>query len=350
MTRSITQPPVTETVEEAAAFWAMRLDNSRCTPADRTAFEAWREADPRHAAAYDSVVTALARVDKVLGEPDVLALGDEVFAATEPPRRPILPSMILGLAAAVVAAIGIAFYVELAEPDKVSETPVGASTYDTAIGERSTIDLPDGSRVILNTASRIDIDYQIANRHVVLREGQALFEVAEDANRPFVVTAGDRRIVALGTAFDVRVNEDRGVQVTLIEGRVAIDKVTAESVLPVTPVSPSVESQPLVPGEQLVVRGNEQPVVATADTERVVSWREGRLIFRDDPLLDAVNEINRYSTTKLYLSNDSRLHDIRISGVFKSGRTDSFILALETVYAVEAQQVSEHRIALLLND
>ena len=74
------------------------------------------------------------------------------------------------------------------------------------------------------------------------------------------------------------------------------------------------------------------------------------MLFRDDALADAVEEINRYSTTQVYVSDDPRLHEIRISGVFKSGRTDSFVLALETVYPVKAQQVSEGRIALLWNE
>lgn len=333
-----------KSTEEAAAYWAMRVASPACSPSDRAAFEAWRDEKPAHAEAYRRVTNALTEVDRHLSDPALLALGETVLAETEKPHHPWLRSATIGVAAALALAVGVATYFEVIveQPD---EPAVSAAAYETAVGERSTVTLPDGSTVVLNTASRVELDYTHATRGLTLTAGQALFEVVKDPDRPFVVTAGDRRIVAVGTAFDVRVDKDVGVQVTLIEGRVSVAEIAVSRTGDARHVEP--ERLELSAGEQLIARAAEPAVVAAADVERIVSWRDGRLVFRDEPLPEAVKEINRYSHTKLYVNDDPRLQAIRISGVFQSGRTDSFVLALETVYSVRAQQVARDRIALL---
>lgn len=331
---------IPSSIEEAAAYWAMRLSSPACGPADRAAFEAWREENETHANAYARAERALTVVDRHLGSSELSALADQVLAETEPRRRPVLGAAVAGMAAAVILAVGLVVFFDISlqrnEGSAISVAKLEA--YETAVGERSTVTLSDGSAVVLNTASRIEINYSEERRGVTLTAGQALFEVAKDPDRPFEVLAGDRRIVALGTAFDVRLDEGVGVQVTLIEGRVAVDSAVNVG---------EPERQELAAGEQLVARVDAPTVVAAADVERVTSWREGQLVFRNDPLLDAVREINRYSTTQLFVGDDPRLHEIRVSGVFKAGRSNSFVLALETAYPVNAQQIAEDRIALL---
>src|SRR5690606_15701139 len=95
------------------------------------------------------------------------------------------------------------------------------STYSTGIGQRSTVTLQDGSIVELNAQTRIKVAFGAERRSVQLLDGQAIFRVAKDASRPFVVHAGDREIIALGTAFDVRLDPS-AMRVTLLEGKVAV--------------------------------------------------------------------------------------------------------------------------------
>ena len=188
--------------------------------------------------------------------------------------------------------------------------------------------------------------------------GQAHFDVRQDS-RPFEVLAGDRRVVALGTAFDIRIDDDHGVLVTLVEGRVSVERGEVQG-------SPAVSSMPeaaggqarvdatglmvLNAGEQLIARPNAPPQVVVADVARVVGWREGQLVFRDDPLRDVIKEINRYSTSKVTIDPDGRLDAIRISGVFKAGSTESFVAAVEELYPVEARREATDRIALVWVD
>jgi len=342
--KDITPP---KSIEEAAAYWAMRMGSPTCGPVDRAAFEAWRHEKPAHAEAYARVEQALTVVDCHLGHPELSALGDQILAETETPRRPLGRAAAASVAAALILMVGTVLVLGL--NGNPSAPQVGATValdaYETAVGERSTVSLPDGSTMVLNTASRVEVNYSAKLRSLTLTTGQALFEVIKDPARPFVVVAGNRRIVALGTAFDVRIDEGEVVQVTLLEGRVSVDEILR---VPSTSTNTSEpERLELAAGEQLIARNNEPTVVATTDIDRVVSWREGRLVFRDEPLSEAVKEINRYSTTQLFVNEDPRLQDIRVSGVFKAGRTASFVLALETVYPVQGQKVTDDRIALL---
>lgn len=344
MSAKRTHPSETRrTIEETAAYWAMRVNSPQCRPTDRAALEAWRREQPAHAEAYARTERALAFVDSQLGSPELSALGDQVLAET---RRVPWQWFRVTAGAAAVLTLAVGLYFTVFNPHDAGSVRHMANTYETAIGERSTAILPDGSTVILNTDSRLVVDYTSDVRRLTLAKGQALFEVTKDPKRPFEVLASDRRIVAVGTAFDVRVDTGVGVQVTLLEGRVSVDEVFTETVAETA----GRESNELSAGEQLIARVNTPTVVAAVaadDIERITSWRDGLLVFRDEPLANAIKEINRYSTTQLLLNDDPRLAGIKISGVFRAGRTTSFILALEAVHPISAQQVAADRITLL---
>ena len=344
-------------VGETAAYWVMRLDAPHCTPADRAAFEKWRTARRSHASAYAAARRALGVVDRHLGSGELAALGERVFEETRRSRRAGYRWAGAGLAACVL--IGIALYRPIAvDPDDAVRPDPGLSMFETAVGERSTVVLPDDSVVTLNTDTLVEVRFVEASetRRVVLQRGQAHFVVARDA-RPFEVLAAGRRIEALGTAFDVRIDTELGVLVTLLEGSVAIDEAAVHR--GVADLRPSQDGgasdlEPMPPtvlraGEQLIVRPDEPRQVVPADVERIVAWREGRLVFRDDPLREAVREINRYSTRKLFI-DDERLLGIQIGGVFRAGSTESFVAAVEEFYPVEARRVAVNRIALVWVD
>lgn len=339
---------------EAAAYWVMRLDAPNCTPADRAAFEKWRTAHESHAKAYALARQGLAVVDQHLGSSELAALGERVFEQTRRSRWKGCGWAGAGLAACVL--IGVALHRDVAlEPDVAVVPRVDLSTFETAVGERSTVVLPDDSIVTLNTDTRVEVRFIEGSdvRRVFLQRGQAHFDVEEDP-RPFEVLAGGRRIEALGTTFDVRIDNELGVLVTLLEGRVAIDEGGGHAAVEVLQSSggetPS-DAEPALPtvlqaGEQLIVRPNEPQQVIPVDVEQIAGWREGRLVFRDDPLREVVKEINRYSTRKLFVDDDERLEGIQIGGVFKAGSTESFVAAVEEFYPVEARRVAWNRIAL----
>jgi transmembrane sensor len=157
--------------------------------------------------------------------------------------------------------------------------------------------------------------------------------VAKNPRRPFVVFAGDRRIVALGTAFDVRLEQGR-VEVTLVEGRVAVDVATGAAPAGLAPAATRTE---LEPGERLVAERGRPVSVKAANTERITAWRGGKLVFQDDALADVVAEISRYSRTRIIIE-DARIAQLRVSGVFRTGQADNFAQAITEFFPLAVEE------------
>jgi len=249
----------------------------------------------------------------------------------------------------LILAVGAALslnYNNLFNTDSEHAILASGEQYETAIGERSTITLPDGSLVTLNTNSRIEVDFTGATRAVRLVRGQGYFEVEKDIGRPFIVTAGDKRIVALGTAFDVRFDNKDLVEVTLVHGLVDVDDVANETANGAD-LGPDAAKIRLEPGERLVAKANASPAVEKTDTVEETSWTTGKLIFRDRPLNAVVEEMNRYSVQKLVLADDERLADMRVNGAFNAGRATSFVSALEAMHPLTATRTGRNELTLV---
>lgn len=317
--------------EDQAAAWDARLRSPLCTEDERAAFTAWRNQSPDHARAFERLQAGIgALADALDTDAELRALHARALTHRPPPRWKIAASV-----AAAVLAIGTASYwIPAGPPIERSGLQVASgagSFYQTGVGERSTVTLTDGSKVTLNTRSRVEVSYANGRRDVRLLAGQALFEVAKDPARPFVVTAGPRRVTALGTAFDVRLDGEK-VQVTMVEGKVVVEP-TRPSVLQKI-VAPERE---LVAGQQLVAELNAiSAEVRRADADTATSWREGRVVFADTPLTEAVAEMNRYSTEPILIADPS-LANYTVNGMFLTAQPSSFVGALTAYFPIEAR-------------
>lgn len=219
----------------------------------------------------------------------------------------------------------------------------GSQTYATGIGEQRTVVLADGTRMSLNTASRVRATLGQARRVVSVDAGQALFEVAKDAGRPFVVQAAGVDIVATGTSFVVGVasneHDDDGLAVTLLEGAVVVRQTAGDR-------SGTLFADPLAlrPGERLRV-GRPVGLAAGAAAhalvdrprmDQVLAWRRGEAIFDDVSLAEAVAEMNRYSVRPLVLPD--ALGGIRISGLFQTGDNARFARAVAKLHGLVVRE------------
>lgn len=320
--------------EEEAAFWFARMRSDRISRADREAFLSWLNEDPANSEAYADCQAIWGELGEAAGDDVVLRMRREALSIA-PPRH-TLSWRGAGLIAASLALVLLGGLAWLNIDRLISTTPrsvliaeaAGPQVLRTAVGERSAITLQDGSVVELNTDSVALVELTPERRNVRLVRGQALFQVAPDSKRPFVVEAAGKRIVALGTAFDVRLDPD-GLQVTLIEGRISVEQIEDSK------ADLSGAAKFLEPGEQLVARADRPTVVLPADVQREVSWRTGRLVFSNEPLGEVIGEINRYSTHKVVMA-DPGLTELRVSGVFRVGSTRSFVTALDAAFPIEA--------------
>lgn len=211
--------------------------------------------------------------------------------------------------------------------------------YRTGVGERRQITLTDGSHVTLNTASTIELAFNETQRRVRLVRGEALFEVAHDARRPFLVDAGAARFRALGTAFNVRMRPDV-VELTVTEGIVGV---VAEAGRGETPVGAKVAA-----GSGAVVRSGA--VAPTAldgqNLRRRTAWQGGVLEFDGESLGQAVDEFNRYRRQPIVIG-DARLEALRIGGRFEVDEADKFLAALTTSFPIEAIRTADGGILLV---
>jgi transmembrane sensor len=203
------------------------------------------------------------------------------------------------------------------------------SSYSTTVGGLAAIPMPDGSRVTLNTDSKIRVSLSDTERRVNLERGEAFFEVAKDASRPFVVVAGDKRVIAVGTQFSVR-REGDDIRVAVSEGRVRLEQRESDGHEP--PVA-QVSAGGIARADSGGVLIERKTV---PEVEDGLSWRNGFLVFRDIPLADAVAEFNRYNEKKLVIETPG-VAAIRIGGNFRSTNVEAFVRLLSSGFPIHAK-------------
>jgi transmembrane sensor len=333
-------------LRETAAYWYERVSQEKVAADIRSACDAWLGASPEHAAAYRAIERTAAQLKSAAHDPQILSLRHEaalrLTRKTSATLRP--PGWVA--AAVIIVALGAALWT-LVPRVGINFSPLAwiqyfntprDSRYVTNTGERLTVALNDGSQVTLNSQSELHVAYTRATRSVQLSRGEALFEVAKGKARPFVVQAQDRRFFAVGTAFDVRIEREQ-VKVTMLEGTIR-----AESIAPGSPIRTTVSA-----GEQLVTGAHAEDQVRRVDPERETSWRHGQVIFENTPLGEAIDELNRYSSTHIELA-DPRLADLRLSGTFATGGTSTFVEAVSVYFPIRIEHADERSVTLKARD
>lgn len=310
-----------ERAETEAAEWHARLGATRVSPETIEAFFAWRK-DPAHAEAYRRVETVWTDTAGLGRDPEIAeALEAALGRRPVKGRRSVVSGGLWGLAAVGAAAVlvfGGWVWME------------GRSVYSTAVGEQRLVQLADGSSVRLDTQSRMRVRFDGDRRLIDLEQGQALFTVAHDTDRPFVVVAGEARVTAVGTVFDVR-REAREVRVTLVSGAVDV-------------AGEAGRGERMSAGHQARVM-DAQVRTTAVDVAAETSWTEGRVVFRDTPLKAAVAEVNRYLTDKIELDAPA-LEDEAVNGVFETGDRDAFVSAAAAGLGLRASTAPDGAVRL----
>lgn len=304
----------TDTVNEEAIAWFVRTHSDQRTLGDEDRFAQWLKQDVRHAEAY-------ARVEKAwrAAGPDITAR-PLVSERQEGKNKRLWTRWRTSLAAALVLLTMSAYLVS-------DIGGIRAGTFTTSSGQLRTLRLADGSVITLNTRSEVTVKLASHLRLVRLTRGEARFQVAKDATRPFIVDADSAQVRAVGTVFDVRVSPQH-IAVTLVEGKVQI---TSAPLLGAVP-APTL----LTAGERfsLDTVGGEHRI-ETVNLARASAWINRQLIFDATPLAVAVDEANRYLPAPIAI-DDPSVRNIRVSGVVRAGNVASFVATLESSFPVRA--------------
>ena len=315
-----------------AAAWIVRLHGPHRSPELEAGFRDWLAADPENGRQFERVteVWDAGGTIPAAGVPRMVR-----WKGAQSPHRWALAAMfllVLGL-----GAWGL---------DHFWLNP----GYATGLGEQRLVRLADGSRIALNSDTRIRVSCCDTERRVRLERGEAYFEVTRDIARPFVVDAGDRQVTALGTAFVVR-HEATGTAVTLVEGKVAVSgpgSANGESASAaggdVTRVASARGRQGanatgisaailLSPGQRLTFTSGAKPQLDEPRIEAVTAWRRGEVMLDRTTLADAVAEMNRYDE-RMVVIDDPGVAALRISGIYHAGDSEGFAETVARLYGL----------------
>jgi transmembrane sensor len=304
-------------IDQEAAGWAVRLAVRTLTTEERSAFDQWLEADPRHRGALLRARAAWTDLDRLTA-----LSGSGAERGAEPPATGTARGRRWFLAAGIsaLALTGTAGWWAWRSRGEV---------YVSGVGEVRRVTLPDGSSMLLNTASRAAVHFSKSMREVTLLEGEGLFEVTKDPARTFIVRAGAVSVRAVGTAFAVRALNER-VDVTVAEGVVEVADSSALS----QPQTVSADEAASISGSE----GVKVERITHAQVERHLAWRDGMLSFDGERLSEAVEEINRHNHLKI-LIDDPALAARPVVGIFRSSDTEGF--AQTVAAALGAQSLAE---------
>lgn len=309
-------------IREEAAAWFARLNSTMVSTETLREFRAWRR-DSQNAQAYADIERFWRHAELVRQDPQIQDAADQAMNRKKRgPRGLARPGPKSLATLAIIAALGL--LLALGWPT------LTARVYATDVGELRLVRLEDGSRLQLDTASKVRVRMDQDARRVDLIAGRAQFAVAHDPQRPFIVHADGAEVRALGTRFDVR-RAAAAVEVTLLEGVVRVTGEAAD------------KAWTLAPGEQLKVgpgADRKAPAPVSAET-----WTSGRLVFRGAPLAEAVAEVNRYSPRKIVLEAPG-LARTPVTGVFDAGDTAAFVAAVQDLYDLEAVEDGRRAVRL----
>jgi transmembrane sensor len=307
-----------EPIRAEAAVWLARLHSDMRSADTERGFRAWFAADPLHAAAFERMTNTWEATRSLTAG----SAPQSWRGSFE--RVPRLRVAIAAAASLIAVLCAGAWFLTRTTP------PTPLQVVETDLGERRSRLLPDGSRVVLNTDSRVSFSFQPTERRLVLEKGQARFDVAHAPGRPFVVYAGGKWIAATGTAFDVRWTDAR-LSVVLFEGQVTVGKSGKRA--PAKLVT-------LEAGERAQFDDNAVIIRSVHELSREEAWLDGRAVFENTHLRDAIAEMNRYTHRPLELA-DPAIGDWTISGTFSVDDVDAFARSLVDLFPLSIELTDE---------
>jgi transmembrane sensor len=343
--------PDAEQLEERAAEWAVRVAEGGLSDEEKSAFQSWYAASARHREAYSRLIQLWGHCDALTELADHAAADvTRASVADDGSRRAHAHRYVPGrraFLAAGIAAIVLVIASTLEQKTLVTPLSTASEAYEaveeTAVGERRTVTLPDGSSVELNTASQVAVRYNAHERAVQLTRGEAHFTVASNPRRPFAVHVANRVVTALGTAFTVQLRPD-AVEVTVAEGRVSLAEPAATGAR-TGATEPEVSLPPLEAGQSALLHDGSRQIaaLAPAQLERKLAWRKGMLAFDGEPLSQVLQEVGRYTEIVIEVK-DPALRELPVAGRLRIDDVESMLQALQLMAGVRLERVDARHV------
>ncbi|MBX2847383.1 MAG: FecR domain-containing protein [Acidiferrobacterales bacterium] len=317
-----------------ASEWVAKLDGGELSEADQQRLTEWLQADPLNREALANQLQQWSDMD-VLSELALLDLNEKPFGMVARFKQ-LLP--LSGLTGAVVSFASLLVVISWLSCGHFSSNEIGLQlAIETEVGERKSEALPDGSFVHVNTISSAQITYTRDERSVILRSGEAFFDVAPEVDRPFVVYAADTTVRAVGTAFSVY-NNNGEISVAVTEGSVEFMSAGISKIIAAIEQGSGSRSN----GNVATYRDQHTQVDTQPASEvtRRLSWQDGMLEFRGEPLEYVVQQLSRYTDAQIVIVDDD-IKDIRLGGYFKIGDIEGLASTLALGFNIQVDVISE---------
>ena len=351
--------PENKSIQTQASEWLAKLDAEQPSKRDLADFKQWVNADSAHRIAFEELVEfwdemnilTQAVLPRELLTNGLLAnelAANKLLPEQPSQRRPWYASMQTVMGAALLAIAAVVATITMQLPS--------TTIYTTGVGEQKTVQLADNSIVQLNTNSRLEVHYSDSTRRLTLSQGEAHFDVAHNPNRPFEVYAGQGLVRAIGTAFTVHIRKI-DIEVIVTEGTVELDRAAQPNIETNITVDQNANStaKPTVKASAGSVLTydkdllNDVELMVASQLEKQLSWREGMLVFKGEPLQNVVDEVSRYTNLKIIIPERSA-REMKVGGLFKVGDTESLFEALRDGFDIHVKEVSNDVVYLISNE
>jgi transmembrane sensor len=323
-----------DNIDEEASLWISRLDRG-LSESERLDLNNWLDLSARHNRAF--------RVQAECWEKtEVLSSLADLFP--DPAKKSSAASVFLGWKVWAGAAGPLMLLILLwpgvfspMENAKILNPQL--LSYETAVGGLSRVVLTDGSTLILNTATKVNVRMTESFREITIARGEINVDVAHDPLRPLRVIANDSVFEAVGTKFNIRIDESQIIELLVTEGKVKVKVAPKSATDSLANLGVLTSNLVIAQGERVILEGGESEVetLVDADIEVELSWRQGNLIFRGEPLSEALGEISRYTSVEFVIV-DENLRAIQVAGLFKAGDVAGFLASLEANFGIHYER------------
>jgi len=331
---------------DQASDWIAKLDRE-LSRTEKNEFQLWLSQDNKN-------VKLLLEIAKMWDKMEDLSRLSDLFPQEQVEKKstPWFVAVAASFVVAIIFSLVNSGYAPFTDKTP-SSVIVMQTSYQTSIGESNTINLPDNSKLVLNTNSFVQVKYTQNARLIELQRGEIHIDVAHDKSRPLSVLANGKIIQAVGTAFNVQVNNDL-VELIVTDGKVLVAKKKNIS------LNSDIEqiAQKLPQNAMAVSKGEKVELDLTnQSSEKIIkiepieiaaslSWRRGNLIFRGESLADAMAEISRYTDIEFELADDEQLQNVQVAGMFKTGDVNGLLNVLSQNFNISYEKVSSDKIIL----
>lgn len=344
-------------VNKQAAIWITKLDRG-LTPAEITDLQHWLK-HQHHEQAFLMLASTWDKVDS-------LSQLATLFPPPIPGNKHKFARKTYAIAASFAACFLFLWVVGIFLPLSVNEANLSQQvsmpyqvTYQTAVGQHSTIDLTDGSKLTINTNSLLTVDFSANERLINLVKGEIFIDVAHDTSRPLSVIVNDTVFQAVGTAFNVKKSFNESIELLVTNGKVLIAEL--EAIKPSSKNSSGVKmamnlhihnAQAATPGDKVVIKFSEATSkqqklsLSSEDIKVSLGWLDKKLIFKGKTLLDAMDEVSRYTDSEFIIPEEN-LRNLKIAGVFKTDDIDMLLNTLAQNFNIQHEKTANGKILLV---